>query len=172
MAAGPGSSRHGRYHGCGVRPFQRQIGGVRKVTSTATILNNLRKQCQSLGETNPAFRGLHFTHHDFRRLLATDLVNNGLPIHIGAALLGHLNIQPTRGYVAVFEEAVIRHVQDFLVRRRATRPEEEYRPATEEGWQECEGHFDKRKVELGSCGRPYGTSASTSTLVYGAHNFT
>ncbi|KZB85903.1 hypothetical protein AVL48_27185 [Amycolatopsis regifaucium] len=51
--------------------FQRQIGGVRKVTSTATILNNLRKQCQSLGETNPAFRGLHFTPHDFRRLLAT-----------------------------------------------------------------------------------------------------
>uniref|UniRef100_UPI003CD0C111 hypothetical protein n=1 Tax=Saccharothrix mutabilis TaxID=33921 RepID=UPI003CD0C111 len=41
-----------------------------------------------------------------------------MPIHIGAALLGHLNIQTTRGYVAV---------------------------------------FDKRKVELGSCGRPYGT---------------
>lgn len=138
--------------------FQRQIGGVRKVTSTATILNNLRKRCQSLGETNPAFRGLHFTPHDFRRLLATDLVNNGLPIHIGAALLGHLNIQTTQGYVAVFEQDVIRHVQDFLVRRRAMRPEEEYRPATEEEWREFEEHFDKRKVELGSCGRPYGTS--------------
>jgi integrase len=29
-----------------------------------------------------------FTPHDFRRF-ATELVNNGLPIHIGAALLGH-----------------------------------------------------------------------------------
>ncbi|MGH3600668.1 MAG: site-specific integrase [Pseudonocardiaceae bacterium] len=101
---------------------------------------------------------MHFTPHDFRRLLATDLVNNGLPIHIGAALLGHLNIQTTQGYVAIFEEDVIRHVQDFLASRRVMRPQEEYRPATEEEWQEFEEHFDKRKVELGSCGRPYGTS--------------
>jgi hypothetical protein len=35
-----------------------------------------------------------------RQMFATDLVNNGLPIHIGTALLGHLNIQTTRGYVA------------------------------------------------------------------------
>lgn len=138
--------------------FQRQIGGVRRVTSPGTILNNLRKRCQVIGETNPAFRGTHFTPHDFRRLFATDLVNNGLPIHIGAALLGHLNIGTTQGYVAVFEEDVIRHVQDFLARRPAVRPEEEYRPVTEEEWQEFEEHFDKRKVELGSCGRPYGAS--------------
>jgi site-specific recombinase XerD len=115
--------------------FQRQIGGVRKVTSPGTILNNLRKQCQVLGETNPQFRGLHFTPHDFRRLFATDLVNNGLPIHIGAALLGHVSLQTTQGYVAVFEDDVIRHVQDFLDRRRAMRPTEEYRPATDEEWQ-------------------------------------
>jgi hypothetical protein len=80
-----------------------------------------------------------------------------LPIHIGAALLGHLNIGTTQGYVAVFEDDVIRHVQDFLARRRAMRPEEECRPVTEEEWQEFDEHFDKRKVELGSCGRPYGT---------------
>ena len=138
--------------------FQRQIGGVRKVASPGTILNNLRKRCQIIGETNPEFRGLHFTPHDFRRLFATDVVNNGLPIHIGAALLGHLSLQTTQGYVAVFAEDVIRHVQDFLARRRAIRPEEEYRPATDQEWQEFEEeHFDKRKVELGSCGRPYGT---------------
>ena len=58
---------------------------------------------------HPAFCGLHFTPHDFRRLFATDLVNNGLPIHLGAALLGHVNLQTTQGYVAVFEEDVIRH---------------------------------------------------------------
>lgn len=136
--------------------FQRQIGGVRRVTSPATILNNLRRRCQILGETNPAFRGLHFTPHDFRRLFATDLVNNGLPIHIGAALLGHVNLKTTQGYVAVFEEDVIR-TQEFLARRRATRLQEEYRPTTEQEWFEFEEHFDKRKVELGSCGRPYGT---------------
>ncbi|WP_307680373.1 tyrosine-type recombinase/integrase [Streptomyces sp. V4I2] len=39
------------------------------------------------------------TPHDFRRLFATDIVNGGLPIHIGAAFLGHLNLQTTQGYV-------------------------------------------------------------------------
>ncbi|MGY5281627.1 tyrosine-type recombinase/integrase [Nocardia gipuzkoensis] len=138
--------------------FQRQIGEVRRVTSPGTVLNTLRRQCELLGETNPAFRGLHFTPHDFRRLFATDLVNNGLPIHIGAALLGHLNLQTTQGYVAVFDEDVIRHVQQFMDRRRAMRPQEEYRPTTDDEWGEFEEHFDKRKVELGSCGRPYGTN--------------
>ncbi len=72
-------------------------------------------------------------------------------------MLGHLNIQTTRGYVAVFEEDVVRHYQEFLDRRRAQRPASEYRKPTSNEWVEFEEHFDKRKVELGSCGRPYGT---------------
>ncbi len=32
-------------------------------------------------------------------MFATELVNGGLPIHIGAAVLGHLSLQTTRGYV-------------------------------------------------------------------------
>lgn len=137
--------------------FQRQVGGLRRVVSTATVLLALRACCERLAVTVPAFRNVHFTPHDFRRLFATDLVNNGLPIHIGAALLGHLSIETTRGYTAVFEEDVVRHYQEFLATRRARRPQEEYRPATEMEWSEFEEHFDKRKVELGSCGRPYGT---------------
>jgi hypothetical protein len=37
------------------------------------------------------------------------------------------------------------------------RPADEYRPPTDAEWTEFEEHFDKRKVELGTCGRPYGT---------------
>ena len=37
------------------------------------------------------------------------------------------------------------------------RPPEEYREPTPGEWTEFEEHFDKRKVELGSCARPYGT---------------
>ncbi|MER5465664.1 hypothetical protein ABT010_34290 [Streptomyces sp. NPDC002668] len=58
------------------------------------------------------------------------LCRRGLPIHIGAALLGHLNIQTTNGYVAVFDEDVIQHYQQFLAQRRAERPAEEYREPT------------------------------------------
>jgi hypothetical protein len=49
------------------------------------------------------------------------------------------------------------HNEMHLAHRRALRPSEEYRGATSEEWVEFEEHFDKRKVELGSCGRPYGT---------------
>ena len=43
-------------------------------------------------------------------------------------------------------------------RRRAARPSEEYRTPTEEEWAEFLGHFERRKVALGDCGRAYGTS--------------
>ncbi|QDN95107.1 phage integrase family protein [Streptomyces sp. S1A1-8] len=112
---------------------------------------------KALIPTHPQFAEIRFAPDDFRRLFATDLVNNGLPIHIGAALLGHLDIQTTRGYVAVFDENVIAHYTEFLDRRRAKRPPTEYRRPTDEEWSDFQEHFDKRKVELGSCGRPYGT---------------
>jgi integrase len=138
--------------------FQRKIGTNQEVISPATVVNMLRRRCEELAERHPGFRTACFTPHDFRRLFATDLVNNGLPIHIGAALLGHLNLQTTRGYVAVFNEDVVRHYQEYLERRRGARPDDEYRNVTEQEWREFEEHFDRRKVELGGCMRPYGTS--------------
>lgn len=137
--------------------FQRQRGASHAVFGQAVVLDMLERRCAELAVTHPEFGQARFTPHDFRRLFATDLVNNGLPIHIGAALLGHLNLDTTRGYVAVFDEDLVRHYQAFLDRRRRTRPAEEYRPATDQEWVEFEAHFDKRKVELGSCGRPYAT---------------
>ncbi|MFD8536364.1 tyrosine-type recombinase/integrase [Streptomyces rubrogriseus] len=137
--------------------FQRQNGPTAMVFSTATIQVMLGRICDQLAKTHREFRSLKFTPHDFRRIFATELVNSGLPIHIGAALMGHLDIQTTRGYVAVFDEDVIRHYQEFLHHRREARPEGEYRDTTDREWGEFEEHFDRRKVELGSCGRPYGT---------------
>ncbi|WP_329580923.1 tyrosine-type recombinase/integrase [Streptomyces sp. NBC_01361] len=140
-------------------PFllQRQIGTIRGVMATGTVLKMLRRTCEKIAETNEAFIGLTFTPHDFRRLFATEVVNGGLPIHIGAALLGHLNLQTTQGYVAVFAEDVVQHYQEFLNHRRALRPEGEYVDVTPEEWGEFEEQFDKRKVELGNCARPYGS---------------
>lgn len=137
--------------------FQRRNGTTPTVTSGGTILLRLRRVCAAIAAYNPAFANLRITPHDFRRIFATELVNSGLPIHIGAALLGHLNIQTTRGYVAVFDEDVIRHYQAHLQQRRQVRDADEYGPVSDAEWAEFEEHFDKRKVELGSCGRPYGT---------------
>ncbi|MGQ4484313.1 tyrosine-type recombinase/integrase [Streptomyces sp. SAS_281] len=138
-------------------PFllQRQLGVVRSVMATGTVLHMLTRTCVEIGKTNPAFA--KFTPHDFRRLFATDIVNGGLPIHIGAALLGHLNLQTTQGYVAVFAEDIVKHYQEFLNHRRLLRPEGEYVDVTPDEWAEFEDRFDKRKVELGNCARPYGS---------------
>jgi hypothetical protein len=125
--------------------------------SFQSVREAITRQCEEIAATNQAFAGVRFTPHDFRRLFATELVNNGLPIHIGAKLLGHLDLATTQGYVAVFEEDTVRHYQDFLARRRALRPADEYGPVDANEWSEFEEHFDKRKVELGNCDRPYGS---------------
>jgi integrase len=137
--------------------FQRPRHGGSAVIAAGTVVRALQRLCERIAQTDPAFADAVFTPHDFRRIFATELVNSGLPIHIGAALLGHLNVQTTRGYVAVFDEDVIRHYQQFLHHRRAQRPAEEYRSATDAEWTEFEEHFDRRKVELGACARPYDT---------------
>ena len=137
--------------------FQRTIGQRTEVISPSALRAELAKLSNTLAAEYPALVDCRFTPHDFRRLFATDLVNHGLPIHIGAALLGHLDVQTTHGYVTVFNEDVIRHYQTHLANRRTARPAIEYRPATSTEWDEFEIHFDKRKVELGQCGRPYAT---------------
>ncbi|MCP2365806.1 site-specific recombinase XerD [Nonomuraea thailandensis] len=137
--------------------FQRVQSGTPRALSISAVRVIVLEAAKALIPAHPQFGEIRFSPHDFRRLFATELVNNGLPIHIGAALLGHLDIQTTRGYVAVFDDDVIAHYQDFLDRRRARRPDSEYRQPTTEEWDDFQDHFDKRKVELGSCGRPYGT---------------
>ncbi len=98
-----------------------------------------------------------FQAHDFRRLFATEAVNGGLPLHIAAKLLGHSDLNTTRGYVAVYEDEVVRHYQRHLAKRRAFRPPHEYREPTAAEWTEFAQHFRRRKLALGDCYRPYGT---------------
>ncbi|GLW74957.1 hypothetical protein Kpho02_72540 [Kitasatospora phosalacinea] len=59
--------------------------------------------------------------------------------------------------MAVYSEDILRHYRAFLAKRRKLRPSEEYRDPTAEEWEEFHKHFAKRKVELGTCGRGYGT---------------
>jgi integrase len=157
----PQATRYDKYERITSEPrpflFQRTIGQRTEVITPSALRDELAKLSDLLALEHPELAGVRFTPHDFRRLFATDLVNHGLPIHIGAALLGHLDVQTTHGYVTVFQEDVIRHYQTHLAARRAARPAHEYRSATATEWDEFEEHFDKRKVELGQCGRPYAT---------------
>ena len=95
---------------------------------------------------------------DRRRIFATEAVASGLPVHIAAKILGHDSLATTQTYIAVYDQDVIDHHRAFIARRRKLRPSEEYREPTDSEWDEFLGHFAKRKIELGTCGRSYGTN--------------
>ena len=100
---------------------------------------------------------LQFRPHDFRRMFATEAVTGGLPVHIAAKVLGHASLETTQHYLAVFPDEMIRSYRAYLDKRRSIRPEAEYREPTQQEWTEFQQHFHERRLELGSCGRPYGT---------------
>jgi hypothetical protein len=82
---------------------------------------------------------------------------HGMPPHIAQLVAGHRDINVTMGYKAVYPEEVINGHRAFIARRRALRPAGEYRTPTEEEWAEFLGHFERRRLSLGTCGRAYGT---------------
>jgi hypothetical protein len=77
--------------------------------------------------------------------------------HIAQVIAGHRDIGVTMGYKAVYpDEAITAHLA-FIARRRKLRPTEEYRQPTDEEWQQFIGHFERRKVSVGTCGRAFAT---------------
>jgi integrase len=138
--------------------FQRRVGFENRAIGASAIRDMLTAALAHTELTDPADGGpLHFTPHDFRRLFITDAVLSGLPPHIAQVIAGHRDINVTIGYKAIYPEEAIQAHLAFLARRRALRPGEEYRAPTDEEWTEFLGHFERRKVATGTCGRAFGT---------------
>jgi len=138
--------------------FQRRTGTENHMITGSTVTDLLDAALARTSLTDPATGGpLRFSPHDFRRIFITDALMNGLPPHIAQVIAGHQDISVTMGYKAVYPEEAIRSHVAFLARRRALRPTEEYRVPTDEEWQQFLGHFQRRKVSTGTCGRAFGT---------------
>ncbi|MER6174446.1 site-specific integrase [Streptosporangium sp. NPDC001681] len=138
--------------------FQWRTGGQSRPISMNTIRRALDDVLAEAGLVDAAGELLLFQPHDFRRLFTTEAILNGMPPHIAQLLLGHKDINTTMGYKAIYPQEAINGHRAFIARRRALRPSEEYRTPTDEEWEEFLGHFQRRKVALGDCGRAYGTS--------------
>jgi integrase len=125
---------------------------------TETVLRSyLDHALTALGVKDAAGRPMRYTFHDFRRLFITDAIMHGMPPHIAQLVAGHRDINTTMGYKAVYPDEVINGHRAFITRRRALRPGEEYRTPTDEEWDQFIGHFERRKVSVGDCGRSYDT---------------
>jgi len=139
--------------------FQRRVGTENHVINGGLVSTLLDEALTHTGLTDPATgQPLRYQAHDFRRIFITDAILNGLPPHIAQVIAGHQDISVTMGYKAVYPEEAIKSHLAFLARRRALRPTEEYRVPTDEEWQEFLGHFERRKVATGTCGRAFGTA--------------
>jgi hypothetical protein len=137
--------------------FQRRGGTETRQISTGTVRNMLNAALARAGLTNAAGQQLIFTPHDFRRMFITDAILAGLPPHIAQVIAGHRDVNVTLGYKAVYPDEVIKNHLAFLARRRAQRPTEEYRTPTDDEWQQFLGHFERRKISAGLCGRAFAT---------------
>jgi hypothetical protein len=138
--------------------FQRRFGAERRGISPDVVRDLLAAALARTGLIDPDEGGpLRYTPHDFRRIFITDAIMSGLPPHIAQVIAGHRDINVTMGYKAVYPDEAIQAHLAFLARRRALRPTEEYRTPTDAEWQEFLGHFKRRKVATGTCGRAFGT---------------
>jgi Phage integrase family len=138
--------------------FQRRLRTEQHAISGGLVASLLDAALARTGLTDPSDGSpLRYTPHDFRRIFITDAVLGGLPPHIAQVIAGHQDINVTMGYTAVYPEEAIKSHLAFLARRRALRPTEEYRTPTDEEWQQFLGHFERRKVATGTCGRAFGT---------------
>jgi integrase len=135
--------------------FQYRLGGRPRSFNSGTLREYLRRSLTHAGMNLTSRQRL--TPHDFRRLFTTDAVNNGLPIHIAAALLGHQDLNTTMSYTAIYPKEVFARYSEFIERRRADRPVDDYRPPTSGELAEFADHFGQRRIELGTCVRPYAT---------------
>ena len=137
--------------------FQWRSGGEDRPVSRPTMRRAIEETLQDIsmpGAEEPP----DYTFHDFRRIFTTEAILNGMPPHIAQLILGHKDINTTMGYKAIYPQEAINGHRAFIARRRSLRPSEEYRTPTDSEWEEFLGHFERRKVALGECGRAYGTS--------------
>jgi len=137
--------------------FQRRFGAESRPIPALAIRELINIAVARGAITDTDGRALRFAPHDFRRIFVTDAIMHGMPPHIAQLVVGHKNINTTMGYKAVYPEEVITGHRAFIARRRALRPGEEYRTPTDEEWEDFLGHFERRKVALGTCGRSYAT---------------
>ncbi|MFF3726908.1 tyrosine-type recombinase/integrase [Streptomyces erythrochromogenes] len=138
--------------------FQRRRGTENRGFSDEAVRTLLARALVDTGLVDPSTGDpLRYTPHAFRRVFITDAVLNGVPTHIAQIIAGHQDINVTLGYKAVYPEEAIQAHLAFLSRRRSLRPSQEYRVPSDEEWQEFLGHFERRKVSIGACGRAFGT---------------
>lgn len=77
--------------------FQRLSLNRLAVISPTYVNQLMKKLALRAGITDVDGSPISFSPHDFRRIFSTETVNSGLPIHIAAKLLGHLDLNTTQG---------------------------------------------------------------------------
>ncbi|MEU1307871.1 site-specific integrase [Streptomyces cinnamoneus] len=140
--------------------YQWEVTSEQRPISDGFVRRALNDALEASGLLDNSGEPLRFQPHDFRRIFITDAILNGLPPHIAQVIAGHDSISTTMGYAAIYPSDAIEAHRAFIARRRQMRPREEYRAISPEEWDEFLGHWERRKLALGECGRAYGTDCA------------
>lgn len=89
-------------------------------------------------------------------MFATEAVTGVLPVHISARVLGHKTLTTPQAHLAVFQDDLVRTYRGLLDRRRADRPQDEYREPTEQEWHDFQQHFELGPRTAGQPQRRHG----------------
>ena len=77
--------------------FQHRVGAENRAISAPAIRKLLEDALATAGLTGTDGQPLRFVPHDFRRIFITDAVMNGMPPHIAQLVVGHRDLNTTRG---------------------------------------------------------------------------
>ena len=124
--------------------------------SARTVIRHLiNDTLASTGLTDASGAPLRVTPHDFRRLFISDAVMHGMPPtspSLSQVTVTSTSQWDTRPSTPKKSSTATGRLSPAAVQLR---PCEEYRMPTDEEWEEFLGHFQRRRVALGECGRSY-----------------
>ncbi|GGJ70645.1 hypothetical protein [Glutamicibacter ardleyensis] len=126
-----------------------------RVISETALRHYLDYALAETGVNDGGGEPLRYTFHDFRQFFITDAIMHGMPrTSLSWSPVTATSTRPW-GCNSVYPEDVNKVHHEFIARRRALRPVQEYPTPTNEEWDELIGHFVNCKVSVGDCGRSY-----------------
>lgn len=138
--------------------FQRR-DGMRSVSPASASVRNIIKR--AIVRSGITYRGkpLQVRPHDLRRLFVTNRLDEGMPIEVVAAIVGHRKLDTTAGYNTITHRRVVESYLRYTTKKREQRPATEHTvdsATAQQAMAAFQEKFEGRRTSLGPCMRGWG----------------
>lgn len=149
-------------------PYLIQGAGQPRGMAPTTVRDRLKRISLAAGAKHPSSEPLYLKPHDGRRVFASEHLNNNMPVHVIAALLGHANLDTVMVYAKLYPTTLVEEYRkavrgSFLA---AHGPESLRNPSAEE-WAELSRSCEMRDMGTHLCALPTGDHCSRGLVCLG-----